>query len=92
MRQRLRGSLDRERAFTSDAAHELKTPLAALKVQAQVALTTRDPERQRRATRRVVDGVDRRTHLADRLLALARLDETVPTPGEEVDLARVVQT
>ncbi|WP_322041225.1 hypothetical protein [Burkholderia diffusa] len=40
----------------------------------------------------VVEGVDRRTHLADQLLALARLDETVPTPGEEVDLARVVQT
>ncbi|KVG30532.1 ATP-binding protein [Burkholderia diffusa] len=90
--QRLRGSLDRERAFTSDAAHELKTPLAALKVQAQVALTARDPDRQRRAMQRVVEGVDRSTHLADQLLALARLDETIPMPGEEVDLARVVQT
>ncbi|WP_185643503.1 MULTISPECIES: ATP-binding protein [unclassified Burkholderia] len=90
--QRLRGSLDRERAFTSDAAHELKTPLAALKVQAQVALTARDPDRQRRAMQRVVEGVDRSTHLADQLLALARLDETVPMRGEEVDLARVVQT
>ncbi|WP_175690659.1 ATP-binding protein [Burkholderia anthina] len=88
--QRLRDSLDRERAFTSDAAHELKTPLAALKVQAQVALTARDPDRQRRAMQRVVEGVDRSTHLADQLLALARLDETVPVPGEDVDLARVV--
>ncbi|MBR8304675.1 MULTISPECIES: ATP-binding protein [Burkholderia cepacia complex] len=87
---RLRDSLDRERAFTSDAAHELKTPLAALKVQAQVALTARDPDRQRRAMQRVVEGVDRSTHLADQLLALARLDETVPMPGEDVDLARVV--
>lgn len=90
--KRLRGSLDRERAFTSDAAHELKTPLAAVKVQAQVALTARDPERQRRAMQRVVEGVDRSTHLADQLLALARLDETVQLPGEDVDLARVVQT
>ncbi|ALV61660.1 MULTISPECIES: ATP-binding protein [Burkholderia cepacia complex] len=90
--ERLRGSLDRERAFTSDAAHELKTPLAALKVQAQVALTARDPERQRRAMERVVEGVDRSTHLADQLLALARLDETIPLPGEPVDLARLVQT
>ncbi|QTD94253.1 ATP-binding protein [Burkholderia anthina] len=90
--QRLRDSLDRERAFTSDAAHELKTPLAALKVQAQVALTARDPDRQRRAMQRVVEGVDRSTHLADQLLALARLDETVQLPGEDIDLARVVQT
>ena len=89
--QRLRGSLDRERAFTSDAAHELKTPLAAIKVQAQVALTARDPDRQRRAMQRVVEGVDRSTHMADQLLALARLDETVPMPGEDVDLASMVQ-
>ncbi|WP_396333986.1 ATP-binding protein [Burkholderia anthina] len=89
--QRLRGSLDRERAFTSDAAHELKTPLAAIKVQAQVALTARDPDRQRRAMQRVVEGVDRSTHMADQLLALARLDETVPMPGEDMDLASVVQ-
>lgn len=89
--QRLRDSLDRERAFTSDAAHELKTPLAAIKVQAQVALTARDPDRQRRAMQRVVEGVDRSTHMADQLLALARLDETVPMPGEDVDLASVVQ-
>ncbi|WP_414135458.1 hypothetical protein [Burkholderia territorii] len=41
---------------------------------------------------RVVEGVDQRTHLADRLLALARLDETVPTPGEEVDLALAMHT
>ncbi|VWB96313.1 two-component regulatory system sensor kinase [Burkholderia lata] len=90
--QRLRASLDRERAFTSDAAHELKTPLAALKVQAQVALTARDPDRQRRAMQRVVEGVDRSTHLADQLLALARLDETVPVPGEDIELARLLQT
>ncbi|MBR7975668.1 ATP-binding protein [Burkholderia vietnamiensis] len=87
--QRLRDSLVRERAFTSDAAHELKTPLAAIKVQAQVALTARDPERQRRAMQRVVEGVDRSTHLADQLLALARLDETVPLDGADVDLRQL---
>ncbi|BDC44707.1 ATP-binding protein [Paraburkholderia terrae] len=85
--QRLRQSLDRERAFTGDAAHELKTPLAAIKVQAQVALTARDPERQRRAMQRVVEAVDRSTHLADQLLALARLEESAPLPSARVDLA-----
>jgi two-component system sensor histidine kinase QseC len=89
--QRLRQSLDRERAFTADAAHELKTPLSAIKVQAQVALTARDPERQRRAMQRVVDAVDRSTHLADQLLALARLEESTPLPSLWVDLAQTAQ-
>jgi len=90
--QRLRGSLERERAFTSDAAHELRTPLAAIKIQAQVALTASDSDRQRRAMQRVVEAVDRSTHLADQLLALARLDETAPMLSERVDLARLAQT
>ena len=89
--QRLRQSRDRERAFTGDAAHELKTPLAAIKVQAQVALTARDPQRQRRAMQRVVDAVDRSTHLADQLLALARLDESTPLPSSWIDLAQMAQ-
>lgn len=89
--QRLRQSLDRERAFTGDAAHELKTPLSAIKVQAQVALTARDPERQRRAMQRVVDAVDRSTHLADQLLALARLEESTPLPSSWVDLAQTAK-
>jgi two-component system sensor histidine kinase QseC len=72
---RLRHSFARERAFTSDAAHELKTPLAAIKVQAQVALATHDPAEQRLAMQRVVEGVDRSAHLAQQLLVLARLDE-----------------
>jgi len=73
---RLRNSFSRERAFTSDAAHELKTPLAAIKVQAQVALAAQDAAQQRLAMERVVEGVDRSAHLAQQLLVLARLDET----------------
>jgi two-component system sensor histidine kinase QseC len=72
---RLHLSLERERAFTADAAHELKTPLAAIKVQAQVALVETDPSLQRLAMQRVVQGVDRSARLAEQLLLLARLDE-----------------
>jgi len=72
---RLRVSIHRERAFTADAAHELKTPLAAIKVQAQVALVAQDVAQQRLAMQRVVQGVDRSAHLAEQLLLLARLDE-----------------
>lgn len=72
---RLRQSFDRERAFTANAAHELKTPLAAIKVQAQVALGEPDRSLQRLAMERVVQGVDRSARLAEQLLLLARLDE-----------------
>lgn len=74
MLSRLLRSLERERAFTADAAHELKTPLAAIKVQAQVALAEPDKALQRLAMERVVQGVDRSARLAEQLLLLARLD------------------
>jgi two-component system sensor histidine kinase QseC len=74
MLARLQSSLERERAFTADAAHELKTPLAAIKVQAQVALGEHDAALQRLAMERVVQGVDRSARLAEQLLLLARLD------------------
>jgi two-component system sensor histidine kinase QseC len=81
MLSRLQNSLERERAFTADAAHELKTPLAAIKVQAQVALAEPDAALQRLAMERVVQGVDRSARLAEQLLLLARLDghEKLPT-------------
>ncbi|WP_175837159.1 ATP-binding protein [Burkholderia anthina] len=87
---RLRQSIVRERAFTSDAAHELKTPLAAIKVQAQVALATDDPARKQLAMQRVVQGVDRSARLAEQLLLLARLDEYERIPARAVDLRELV--
>jgi len=71
---RLQYAFDNERRFTADAAHELRTPLAALKTQAQVALGASDDEARRHALRRIVEGVDRATHLVEQLLTLARLD------------------
>ncbi len=71
---RVRDSLDNERRFTADAAHELRTPLAAIKTQAQVArAATADAERQH-ALDNVLVGCDRATHLVEQLLTLARLE------------------
>ncbi len=65
---------DKERSFTADAAHELRTPLAALKAQAQVAQASlQEPERQH-ALNKIIEGCDRATHLVTQLLTLARLD------------------
>lgn len=63
-----------ERRFTADAAHELRTPLAGLKTQAQVALgATADAER-RHALDNLIAGCDRASRLVEQLLTLARLD------------------
>ena len=71
---RLQQAFEHERRFTADAAHELRTPLAALKTQAQVALNASIPEQQHNALLNVVTGVDRATHLVEQMLTLARLE------------------
>lgn len=83
---RLRDSLERERTFTADAAHELRTPLAAIRVQAEVALNTDDAVTRRQAMMQVIAGVDRSTHLARQLLTLARLEQDDALPRQAVDL------
>lgn len=71
--QRLQEAFQREKRFAGDAAHELRTPLAALKTQAQVALKTSDIVEQRKFLQNVVMGVDRCTHVVQQLLILSRL-------------------
>ncbi len=73
--------LDNERRFTSDAAHELRTPLAAIKAQLQVAERTPDASESRGAVRKAMRGADRMTHLVTQLLSLARLEGKQPPPA-----------
>ncbi|MDX1811372.1 MAG: ATP-binding protein [Gammaproteobacteria bacterium] len=70
----MKTAIDSEKRFTSDAAHELRTPLAALKTHAEIALGAKSEEEQRKALRQVVQGVNRATRLVEQLLTLARLD------------------
>jgi two-component system sensor histidine kinase QseC len=74
---RLGDAFNRERQFTSDAAHELRTPLASLKTQAQVAQRSTDDRERARALDNIVKSVDRATHLLEQLLTLARLEPQV---------------
>jgi two-component system sensor histidine kinase QseC len=71
---RVHASMANERRFTADAAHELRTPLAALRAQAQVARGATDDRERMRALDNVLAGCDRAAHLVDQLLTLARLD------------------
>lgn len=86
--QRLSESIDRERSFTADAAHELRTPLAAIKVQAEVALAAENDEQRRHAIAQVIAGVHRTAHLAQQLLLLARLDHVDAAQIQTVDLGQ----
>lgn len=73
--RRTHDAMLRERRFTSDAAHELRSPLAALKVQTEVAqLSLDDPEGREKALDQLHQGIDRATRLVDQLLTLSRLD------------------
>jgi two-component system sensor histidine kinase QseC len=90
--ERVQGLIERERRFTADAAHELRTPLAGIRAQAQVARgATKDAERTR-ALDGVVAGCDRATHTVEQMLTLARLaPDAVSFQATPVELGAVLK-
>jgi two-component system sensor histidine kinase QseC len=83
---RVRAALENERRFTADAAHELRTPVAAIRAQAQVAMGATDDDVRRHGLQSTLDGCDRATHLIEQLLTLARFETSASAPPEPVDL------
>jgi two-component system OmpR family sensor kinase len=83
---RLTEALDTQRAFVADAAHELRTPLAAVQIQSQLVARAQDPESRREALGDLQAGVTRATRLAEQLLALARAEPVEGAVKEPVDL------
>lgn len=83
---RVSALLDHERRLTADAAHELRTPLAALKAQWEVASRSQDDAERTRAGAMVEAGIDRLSRLVNQLLTLSRLEEHVaPRHPEAAD-------
>jgi two-component system sensor histidine kinase QseC len=88
---RVGAAIRRERQFTSDAAHELRTPLAALKTHLQVAHNQSEEHGTRDHLEQALSGVDRATHSLEQLLQLARAgaEETRALLDASVDLREV---
>jgi two-component system sensor histidine kinase QseC len=88
---RVEQTLESEKRFTADAAHELRTPLAALAAQAQVALRARDEGERSHAFDQLIASSRRAARLVDQLLTLARLDPADPAPVAVVELDRLAE-
>lgn len=90
--QRVQEAREREKNFTTFAAHELKTPLAGLKTQAQVALASQDGDVHENALRQIAAGVDRTSRLVRQLLDLSSVEASDRTPNaSSIRIADIVR-
>lgn len=83
---RLKQAFEREQRFAADAAHELRTPLAALRTQAQVALKATEAHDRQIQLQNVITGVDRCTHVIQQLLTLCRMSPDSATLENPVEV------
>ena len=86
MLKRLDDGMSSMRRFISDASHQLKTPLASLQAQTELALREKDDRAMRSALEKVNAGIIRTSHLARQLLSHARATHPAG-PFDKVDLA-----
>jgi two-component system sensor histidine kinase TctE len=87
----LRRSLSQEKRFLNDAAHQLRTPLAGLISQTELAMQETEPEALQRRLAKVHTGAQRSAHLVHQLLSLARTEaEVALLPVDVAALAREV--
>lgn len=83
--------LEAERRFTADAAHELRTPIAGIRIQAEVARRAGDAAERLRALEKTLAGCDHAKHVIEQLLTMARLEEASAGQGKTIDLVAVVR-
>lgn len=92
--QRLGLAFEVQQRFVADAAHELRSPLAALKLQVQGLRRAEDAETRERALQRLDAGIDRATRLVGQLMELARQQarQAEGTPAAPLDLVALART
>jgi two-component system sensor histidine kinase QseC len=84
--------METERRFTADAAHELRTPIAAIRAQAQVALTSvTDDHLRQQALQDTLVGCDRASRVVEQLLTLARMEGPQDVVSEPFRLDQLAQ-
>jgi len=90
--ERLAAALDAQRAFVADAAHELRSPLTALKLQLELLRRSTDASTRAEATAQLAGGIERAVRLVEQLLALARSEPDAPAARVRLDLAELART
>ncbi|HEU4655280.1 MAG TPA: ATP-binding protein [Steroidobacteraceae bacterium] len=89
---RIERSIENERRFTADAAHELRNPVAAIRAQAEAALGEPDAAAMRSGLEKILTAATRLSRLVGQLLALARLDTKAANVSlQPLDLARLAR-
>ncbi|SSW68075.1 ATP-binding protein [Achromobacter agilis] len=90
--ERMHGAFALQKQFVGDAAHELRSPLAALRLQLQALQRAGDADGRQLAEQRLAAGIDRATRLVEQLLSMARHESAAGhAPAEAVDLADVLR-
>ncbi|NUP81655.1 MAG: HAMP domain-containing histidine kinase [Nonomuraea sp.] len=88
---RLERAVEQQRRFASDASHDLRSPLTAMRTQVEEAMLDPDAADWRETGARLLEGLDRLQNIVTDLLTLARLEAGAPGRREPVDLARLVE-
>lgn len=89
---RLQQAFETQRGFVANAAHELRSPLTALKLQAQLIERSPDSDARSAAVHELRRGIDRATRMVEQLLTLARNEPGAPTQTQTtVDLSEAVR-
>lgn len=93
MLDRQRQNLTVQRRFLADAAHQMKTPLAGLRTQAELAVRETDPHQLKRSLRQIASSSESAAHLVSQLLALARAEHQAADTGafEAIDLFQLAR-
>jgi len=93
MLERLRETVEMQKRFIADAAHQMKTPLAGMRMQSELALRQVDPAEIHRSLEQLATSSESATRLVNQLLALARA-ENQPQAGlafDAIDLPRLAR-